>query len=52
MKKREPQITQITQISLFFLFVFSHLPIFSASYLPSFRVPSWNFVANFIGANG
>ena len=32
-KKMKPQITQI-----FFLFVFSHLPIFSTSYLPSFRV--------------
>jgi hypothetical protein len=49
-EKRCPQITQITQITqifLFFLFVFSHLPIFSVSYLPSFRVPSCNFVANF-----
>jgi hypothetical protein len=41
-------VVQITQIFLFFLFVFSHLPIFSTSYLPSFRVPSCNFVANFL----
>jgi len=32
----------------FFLFVFSHLHIFSTSYLPSFRVSSCNLVANFL----
>jgi hypothetical protein len=48
MKKGKPQITQITQIFLFFLRTFSHLPIFSTSYLPSFRVSSCNFVANFL----
>jgi hypothetical protein len=45
MKKEKPQITQIF---LFFLRVFSHLPSFSTSYLPSFRVPSCNFVANLL----
>jgi hypothetical protein len=47
-ENKKPQITQITQIFIFFLFVFSHLPIFSTSYLPSFRAPSCNFVANFL----
>jgi hypothetical protein len=41
-------VVQITQILIFFLFVFSHLLIFSASQLPSFRVTLCNFVANFI----
>jgi hypothetical protein len=39
-ENKKPQITQITQIFIFFLFVFSQLP--------SFRVSSCNFVANFL----
>jgi len=41
-EKMKPQITQIL---VFFLFVFSHLLIFQASQLPSFRVPLCTFVA-------
>ena len=44
----KPQIAQITQIFISFLFVFSQLLIFPASQLPSFRVPLCNFVANFL----
>jgi hypothetical protein len=47
-ENKKPQITQITQIFIFFLFVFSQLLIFPAYQLPAFRVSSCNFVAIFL----